>query len=288
MDKFFLFLLTSLIFIDCNNIERKEYYHNGELKSLIKLNFKGHDSIKKLFYKNGKLKEIIIFDDGKKYGTQKEYYKDGALKQKILHDSLENKKIYFLYYKNGSLKRKTLTLDTNTVFVEEFNRNGELIFEMRKMNTIVKNDTIYKGDTVFINIIPYGSNLDNKRFINYVNANLIKFNANALKKSNSEINRYSFGRKGEDSFSLNFSNPTKNNKTKIYTFPNSKVKEKVSHIDSPKVKFHFIPVDTGKHVLYGSYAVYLNKSVAKNFKNNILSYPFKVEFNVEPSKLNIH
>ncbi|MEA1873065.1 MAG: hypothetical protein U9N51_01380 [Bacteroidota bacterium] len=90
---FWLFLLPILLFLACNNKERKEVtitYGNGEPQKIEHVYYQGNKRIVnkvEYYYLNGKLESEYELKDGKKHGKQIFYYKHGQVE---LEENYEN------------------------------------------------------------------------------------------------------------------------------------------------------------------------------------------------------
>jgi antitoxin component YwqK of YwqJK toxin-antitoxin module len=120
MKKILLFLSILFIVFGCNNYEiKKDYYSNGNLKSVGEFKDGMLDGTLKVFYENGDLKRVVTFREGKKFGPAIDYYKERVIKRRMKYrnDTLDGK--VEVFYNSGKLS-KSFTYDGGLI-------NGELI-----------------------------------------------------------------------------------------------------------------------------------------------------------------
>ncbi len=145
----------------CTNKETvKEYFNNGNVKTLYHLRNNEMHGLYKEFYPNGRIKEIATFIRGKYEGERKFFYKNGKLRTKYFYindtaqgkfyeyDSLGNlyrvseikdnlqHGITKFFYKDGKIKtEEKFANGQNDGYYRSYYQNGELSLE-----AMIKND----------------------------------------------------------------------------------------------------------------------------------------------------
>ena len=108
--KFSILLTLLLVFsVGCSRTVEKEYYPNGQLKSV-------HN------YKKGQLEGIALY-----------YYENGTLKERVNYRKGKRERVGTTYYESGKLKEEITYTDGKRERVKLFSENGEPI-----------SDTFYK------------------------------------------------------------------------------------------------------------------------------------------------
>ncbi len=131
----------NILKLSCNYLnnekegEQREYYDNGELKTIGYYKNSKLDSIARWYYQNGKVRGEFFRLNGSLFGIQKEYYETGELK-------------YLYFMKN----------DSEQLFAFDFNEQGKIIAQSNKLlYGIYEKDTLLTIDTaklVFYTIVP--------------------------------------------------------------------------------------------------------------------------------------
>ena len=83
--------------------ESREYYEEGDIKSIS--HFKNHipDGVFISYYPNGNIKEKVFFADNKMNGEAIKYYENGVVKEKAYFINDKQEKEHFFYDKKGKL-----------------------------------------------------------------------------------------------------------------------------------------------------------------------------------------
>ena len=109
-----------LIFIaGCSRTVEKEYYPNGQLKSVLNYKKGKLEGIALYYYENGTLKERVNYRRGKRERTGTTYYESGALKEKIT-------------YVNGKKEHVLLYSEDGKLISESVYKDGKLVEEKKK------------------------------------------------------------------------------------------------------------------------------------------------------------
>jgi antitoxin component YwqK of YwqJK toxin-antitoxin module len=97
----------SLLAVSCSRNVEKEYYPNGQLKSVLN-------------YKRGQLEGIALY-----------YYENGNLKERVNYRKGKRERTGTTYYESGKLKEEITYEDGERVLVKLFNENGDLLSETK-------------------------------------------------------------------------------------------------------------------------------------------------------------
>jgi len=108
--------------------EAKEYYDNGQLKTVINIEKEGYGSYK-MYYLNGNTEEEGGYEDSEKTGKSIKYNEDGSLVESGIYANDEKTGIWKenTYYDNGNIMEKKLILydkDYPTSYYKEEIRHG--------------------------------------------------------------------------------------------------------------------------------------------------------------------
>jgi antitoxin component YwqK of YwqJK toxin-antitoxin module len=105
-------LTLLLVFaVGCSRTVEKEYYPNGQLKSVLNYKKGQLEGIALYYYENGTLKERVNYRKGKRERTGTTYYESGKMKEEItfVHGDRARVKLYSengepiseVFYKDG-------------------------------------------------------------------------------------------------------------------------------------------------------------------------------------------
>jgi antitoxin component YwqK of YwqJK toxin-antitoxin module len=97
----------SFLAVSCSRKVEKEYYPNGNLKSVLNYKKGQLEGIALYYYENGNLKERVNYRKGKRERTGSTYYESGKLKEEITYE------------------------DGKAVLVKAFDENGNLLSETK-------------------------------------------------------------------------------------------------------------------------------------------------------------
>ena len=92
--------------MSCSRKVEKEYYPNGELKSVLNYKKGQLEGIALYYYENGNLKERVNYRKGKRERTGTTYYESGKLKEEITYENGE-RVLVKLFDENGDLLSET-------------------------------------------------------------------------------------------------------------------------------------------------------------------------------------
>ncbi len=100
-------LLIVLLFVaaGCSREVKKEYYPDGQLKSVLN-------------YKKGKLEGIALY-----------YYQSGNLKERVNYRRGKRERVGTTYYESGKLKEEITYVDGKRESIKLYDENGKLISE---------------------------------------------------------------------------------------------------------------------------------------------------------------
>ena len=80
-------LILFLSAVGCSREVEKEYYPNGQLKSVLNYKKGQLEGIALYYYENGVLKERVNYRKGKRERTGTTYYESGKLKEEITYEN---------------------------------------------------------------------------------------------------------------------------------------------------------------------------------------------------------
>ena len=80
-------LILFLSAVSCSREVEKEYYPNGQLKSVLNYKKGQLEGIALYYYDNGTLKERVNYRRGKRERTGTTYYESGNLKEEITYEN---------------------------------------------------------------------------------------------------------------------------------------------------------------------------------------------------------
>lgn len=160
MEQLIKIRITAIVFIlllvSCQKTQ-KEYYSDGNIKSVIKLNRNNnYDGQAKFYYDNGGIKMIVNYDNGYVKDC-KVFYPNGQLKWESPYVNNMKQGDYNEYYPNGAIKAKILFRKDTVIHSKDYDTLGSLTSEYVKLDT---ND-IPKFDSSFIRILGKRINSDN-------------------------------------------------------------------------------------------------------------------------------
>ncbi len=138
----------SLLVISCQKTQ-KEYYSDGSIKSIIKLN-KNNDYHEqaKFYYENGEIEKIVNYKNG--YITEcKVYYPDGQIMWESPYLNNMKHGNYIEYHPNGAIKKKISFRKDTIIASSHYDTLNNLTFEYVKLDT----NNIPKFDSVFIKVL---------------------------------------------------------------------------------------------------------------------------------------
>ncbi len=130
---FLLFIgLALLAFYSCANGQvKKEYYENGNLKTVTRYKDDLKNGVEKSYYPNGKLESIFTYKNGKQEGP------------------------YFFYYENGNIERAgNLSNGCPDGMYYEFTETGDSVFKRYLSNGRTELDIRYENNRPFRIIDP--------------------------------------------------------------------------------------------------------------------------------------
>jgi antitoxin component YwqK of YwqJK toxin-antitoxin module len=107
---FILFLCA----VGCSREVKKEYYPNGQLKSVLNYKKGQLEGIALYYYENGALKERVNYRKGKRERTGTTYYESGKLKEEITYENGMKVNVK-LYGEDGGLISESLYKDGKVV-----------------------------------------------------------------------------------------------------------------------------------------------------------------------------
>ncbi|WP_029758089.1 toxin-antitoxin system YwqK family antitoxin [Fusobacterium nucleatum] len=117
--------------------ENREYYEEGEIKSIFPFKNNVADGNMISYYQNGNIKEKNTYKNGIEEGESILYYENGILKEKK-HTLNNGNMEYISYYKNKNIKQKVLLKDETILKDEFFSENGNI----RKNSFLLDGKTI--------------------------------------------------------------------------------------------------------------------------------------------------
>ena len=96
--------VAGLLFLaaGCSRNVEKEYYPNGQLKSVINYKKGQREGIALYYYESGTLKERVNYRKGKRERTGTTYYESGKLKEEITYGNGEQVRVR-LFAEDGDL-----------------------------------------------------------------------------------------------------------------------------------------------------------------------------------------
>ncbi len=80
-------LALFVLAVGCSRKVEKEYYPNGQLKSVLNYKRGQREGIGLYYYENGALKERVNYRKGKRERTGTTYYESGKLKEEITYEN---------------------------------------------------------------------------------------------------------------------------------------------------------------------------------------------------------
>jgi antitoxin component YwqK of YwqJK toxin-antitoxin module len=104
--------------VGCSREVEKEYYPNGQLKSVLNYKKGQLEGIALYYYENGALKERVNYRRGKRERTGTTYYENGKLKEEIT-------------YENGVKVDVKLFGEDGTLISESVYKDGKLVEEKK-------------------------------------------------------------------------------------------------------------------------------------------------------------
>ena len=148
-----IFVTLILFLFSCRNT-RKEYYKNGNIKSIVRLNKENRYNGKaEFYYENGKIKKLVFFDNGD-IKECKVFYPNGQIKWESPFLNNVKHGNYFEYYQNGGIKKKILFSQDTIIRSSIYDSLGNMIYEYVKVDTC----NISEFDTGFVKILSNGPN----------------------------------------------------------------------------------------------------------------------------------
>lgn len=144
---YFVLLCLNIFLIACTSSEKKEYYQNGNLKSITRYNDNILHGLYEEFYDNGEIKRRIFFENGKKQDTS-----------------------YYYYNQNGKYSISKYLWKNDTAYYQlNFDRKGALTNEGHLKSFNIKNDKwkFYDKDGFLKEIHEYKF-VNNKSYLNQV------------------------------------------------------------------------------------------------------------------------
>lgn len=174
-----------LILFSCSdNDMKKEYYNNGNLRSIISVNGDIKDGECKYFYSSGELKTKCFYKNGELEGELIQYYKGGGIKELSYFENGKRRGHSFEYYKNGMNKvYECYSLKNNLLeYRTEYDTNGVIIHEVGKLLSGIKSEV--NGETILFRFVypqPYKTRFD---------IDVTSFYQNESKKENVELGKW--------------------------------------------------------------------------------------------------
>ena len=107
-------LILFLCAVSCSRKVEKEYYPNGQLKSVLNYKKGQLEGIALYYYENGALKERVNYRKGKRERTGTTYYESGKLKEEITYENGVKGKVK-LYGEDGELISESVYKDGKVV-----------------------------------------------------------------------------------------------------------------------------------------------------------------------------
>ena len=111
-------LILFLCAVGCSREVEKEYYPNGQLKSVLNYKKGQLEGIALYYYENGTLKERVNYRRGKRERTGTTYYESGKLKEEIT-------------YENGMKVNVKLFGEDGALISESAYKDGKLVEEKK-------------------------------------------------------------------------------------------------------------------------------------------------------------
>ncbi|WP_195340268.1 toxin-antitoxin system YwqK family antitoxin [Fusobacterium sp. 1001295B_180824_G3] len=120
--------------------ENREYYEEGEIKSIFPFKNNVADGNMISYYQNGNIKEKNTYKNGIEEGESILYYENGNLKEKYFmkNEKLDGEAV--AYYEDGKIRNKSIFKD-GVKLEEEIYKDNEIIKNIFKNNKIVQQDT---------------------------------------------------------------------------------------------------------------------------------------------------
>ena len=109
-------LVLFLCAVGCSREVEKEYYPNGQLKSVLNYKKGQLEGIALYYYESGSLKERVNYRKGKRERTGTTYYESGKLKEEIT-------------YENGVKVNVKLFGEDGAIISESAYKDGKLVEE---------------------------------------------------------------------------------------------------------------------------------------------------------------
>jgi len=143
-----IFVAFILLVAGCQKTQ-KEYYSNGNIKSVIKLNKKNnYDGQAKFYYENGKLEKLVNYDNGD-IKECKVYYQNGQIIWRSPYLNNRKQGNYLEYYPNGVIKKSILFKQDTIMKFRQYDSLGNLTFEYLKLDT----NNIPRFDSSYIKLL---------------------------------------------------------------------------------------------------------------------------------------
>ncbi len=106
--------------------------------------------VKKEYYENGNLKTVTRYKDDLKNGEEKNYYRNGELADVFTYVAGIKEGPYYVYYKNGNLNRTGVFINgkLNGLYVE-LTESGDTIFKREYLDDQTQLDILYEENRPF-------------------------------------------------------------------------------------------------------------------------------------------
>ena len=126
------------------NGEKREYYEEGEIKSISPFKNNVADGVFISYYQNGNIKEKHIYKNGNKEGEGIFYYENGKLEEKYFmkNGKLDGEAIN--YFEDGKIRNKSIFKD-GVLLEEEIYKDNEIRKNTFKNGEIVQQDIYSKN-----------------------------------------------------------------------------------------------------------------------------------------------
>jgi antitoxin component YwqK of YwqJK toxin-antitoxin module len=111
-------LIMFICTVGCSREVEKEYYPNGQLKSVLNYKKGQLEGIALYYHENGALKERVNYRKGKRERTGTTYYESSKLKEEIT-------------YENGMKVNVKLFGEDGTLISESLYKDGKLVEEKK-------------------------------------------------------------------------------------------------------------------------------------------------------------
>lgn len=135
----------------------KWYYKNGNIEIIA--NYKNDllEDTSKFYYEDGSYQGYRVYKNNYAIGRGEEFFSSGELKTKFLYTYQNETSIKeaYSYFKDGSNDSYAIYKDDSLIYYLQFNENGNLKSEYRKVNLIIP-DTVIFNENFFAKILVEG------------------------------------------------------------------------------------------------------------------------------------